>query len=83
MGDAIGVITFTPLILIWAAKPAVFSRRRQVSLPLCLAFTLVVIFFVYTNAWEQIDKLEFKRRTDQLAQQLQENFDNYILSSIP
>jgi PAS domain S-box-containing protein len=79
VGDAIGVIIFTPLILIWAAKPAVFSQRRQVSLPLSLAFTLVVIFFIYTNAWEQDRiKLEFKRRTDQLAQQLQENFDNYI-----
>ena len=79
VGDAIGVITFTPLILIWAAKPAVLSQGRQVSLPLCLAFTLVVIFFIYTNAWEQDRiKLEFNRRTDQLAQQLQENLDNYI-----
>ena len=79
VGDAIGVITFTPLILIWAAKPAVFPYARQISLPLCLAFTLVVIFFIYTNAWEQDRiKLEFERRTDQSAQQLQENFDNYI-----
>jgi PAS domain S-box-containing protein len=79
VGDAIGVITFTPLILIWAAKPAVFSHGRQVSLALCLAFALVVIFFIYTNAWEQDRiELEFKRRTDQLAQQLQKNFDNYI-----
>ena len=80
VGDAIGVITFTPLILIWAAKPAVFSHSRQISLALCLAFTLVVTFFIYTNAWEQDRiKLEFKRRTDQLAQQLKENFDDYIL----
>jgi len=80
VGDAIGVITFTPLILIWAAKPAVFSHGRQISLALCLAFTLVVTFFIYTNAWEQDRiKLEFKRRTDQLAQQLKENFDDYIL----
>jgi PAS domain S-box-containing protein len=80
VGDAIGVITFTPLILIWAAKPTVFSHGRQVPLPLSVAFTLVVIFFIYTNAWEQDRiKLEFKRRTDQLAQQLQEKFDNDIL----
>jgi CHASE1-domain containing sensor protein len=80
VGDAIGVISFTPLILIWAAKPAVFLHGRQVSLPLCLAFTLVVIFFIYTNAWEQDRiELEFERRTDQLAQQLQENFDDYVL----
>ena len=79
VGDAIGVMTFTPLILIWAARPAVFSHGRQVSLALCLTFALVVIFFIYTNAWEQDRiKLEFKRRTDQLAQQLQKNFDNYI-----
>jgi PAS domain S-box-containing protein len=79
VGDAIGVITFTPLILIWVAKPAVFSHGRQISLPLCLAFTLVVVFFIYTNVWEQ-DRinLEFKRRTDHLAQQLEENFNNYI-----
>src|SRR5262245_3689272 len=80
VGDAIGVITFTPLILIWAAKPAVFSHGRQVSLPLCLSFILFVIFFVYTSAWEQDRiKLEFKRRTDHLAQQLRENFDDYVL----
>jgi PAS domain S-box-containing protein len=80
VGDAIGVITFTPLILIWAAKLAVFSHSRQISLALCLAFTLVVTFFIYTNAWEQDRiKLEFKRRTEQLAQQLKENFDDYIL----
>jgi PAS domain S-box-containing protein len=79
VGDAIGVITFTPLILIWAAKPAVFSHGRQISLALCLTFALVVTFFIYTNTWEQDRiELEFKRRTDQLAQQLQEKFHNYI-----
>jgi PAS domain S-box-containing protein len=80
-GDAIGVVTFTPIVLIWAAKPAVVSRRRQlsVSVPLSLAFTLVVIFFVTTNAWEKDRvKLEFERRTDQLALRVQENFDNYL-----
>jgi PAS domain S-box-containing protein len=80
VGDAIGVITFTPLILIWAAKSAVFPQGRQISLPLGLAFTLVVIFFIYTNAWEQDRiELEFERRTDHLAQQLKETFDDYIL----
>ena len=79
VGDAIGVITFTPLILIWAAQPGVFSHA-QISLPLCLAFMLVATFFIYTNAWEQDRvKLEFNRHTDQLAQRLQENFDDYIL----
>ena len=81
VGDAIGVVTFTPLVLIWAARPAVVSRRRQmsVSVPLCLAFTLVVILFVMTNAWEQDRiKFEFEHRTTQIADQLQESFDNYF-----
>ena len=84
VGDAIGVITFTPLILIWAAKPAAFSQGRQVSLPLCLAFTLVVIFFIYTNAWEQDRiKLEFNRRTDQLANSYKRTLMTISWSSIP
>jgi integral membrane sensor domain MASE1 len=79
VGDSIGVITFSPLILIWAAEPAVFSQARQVSLPLCLAFILVVIFFIYTNAWEQDRiKLEFKRRTDVLH-----SVENLYASSVP
>ena len=81
IGDTIGVITFSPLVLIWAAKSAAVSRRRQifVSVPLCLAFMMVVIFFIYTNSWEQDRvKLEFKRRADDIAGQLQESFENYI-----
>ena len=52
LGDTIGVIAFTPLVLIWAAKPQGASLRRQisVSLPVCLTFALVVLCFVYTSA---------------------------------
>lgn len=81
VGDTIGVIAFTPLVLIWAAKPREVSLRRQisVSIPLALTFALVVIFFVYTSAWEQNRiQLEFERRTDNLTQAIEENFDNYI-----
>jgi len=81
VGDAIGVVTFTPLVLIWAAKTPAVSLRRQisVSVPLSVAFALVVIFFVMTNAWETDRvKLELERRTDQIARHVQENFDNYI-----
>jgi CHASE1-domain containing sensor protein len=80
MGDTIGVITFTPLVLIWAAKPQVSLRRQvSVSVPLALTFVLVVILFVYTRAWEQNRiNLEFKGRTDKLAQAIKENFDDYL-----
>jgi PAS domain S-box-containing protein len=81
LGDTIGVIAFTPLVLIWAAKPQGASLRRQisVSLPVCLTFALVVLCFVYTSAWEQNRiAAEFERRTDKVFQELEENFDNYI-----
>ena len=81
LGDTIGVIAFTPLVLIWAAKPQGASLRRQisVSLPVCLTFALVVLSFVYTSAWEQTRiAAEFERRTDKVFQELEDNFDNYI-----
>ncbi|MGH7845269.1 MAG: sensor histidine kinase, partial [Candidatus Binatia bacterium] len=60
--------------------PAVSLRRQiSVSIPLGLAFALVVIIFVYASLWEQRRvKLEFERRTDNLTQALKENFDNYV-----
>jgi len=81
LGDTIGVIAFTPPVLIWAAKPQGASLRRQisVSLPVCLTFALVVLSFVYTSAWEQTRiAAEFERRTDKVFQELEDNFDNYI-----
>ena len=81
VGDSIGVIIFTPLVLIWAAKPSVISLRRQitVSAPLCFAFMLIVTFFVQTSAWEQDRiRLAFEGQTDRVVRQLQENLDNYI-----
>ena len=81
LGDTIGVIAFTPLVLIWAAKPQGASLRRQisVSLPVCLTFALVVLCFVYTSAWERNRiAAEFERGTDKVFQELEDNFDNYI-----
>src|SRR5262245_32108648 len=53
------------------------SPCRYVWLSRWLSYFL--IFFISTNAWEQDRiRLEFKRRTDHLAQQLQENFNTYI-----
>ncbi|HUK40569.1 MAG TPA: CHASE domain-containing protein, partial [Candidatus Acidoferrales bacterium] len=80
VGDTIGVITITPSILIWAGRPFI-SRRRRVSVSglLCVVYALVVLCFVYTKNWEEDRiKLAFDRRTDRLAQKIQENFDNYI-----
>ncbi|MGE5816858.1 MAG: CHASE domain-containing protein [Deltaproteobacteria bacterium] len=81
VGDSIGVITFTPLILIWAGKPSAVLRHRKISVSVLvsLAFILVVAFFAYTDAWERDRaKLTFGRRTDRMTLQVEQNFDHYI-----
>jgi PAS domain S-box-containing protein len=81
VGDSIGAITFTPLILLWASKSSAVSRHRKisVSVPVSLAFILVVGFLAYTDAWEQDRaKLTFGRRTDRLTLEVEEKFDHYI-----
>src|SRR5919108_634345 len=55
VGDTIGVLIVTPLVLIWTAEPRQVWRQRRFSLalPLASAFALTVVFFVYTSAQEQ------------------------------
>ncbi|HEY6166766.1 MAG TPA: CHASE domain-containing protein [Verrucomicrobiae bacterium] len=81
VGDTIGALIFAPLVLIWLAPTRPIGLRRQlsVSLPLALAFGMVVAVFVYTSALEQRRlKLEFDRSTDNLAQTLGRTFDGYL-----
>lgn len=54
IGDTIGVMFATPLVLIWFGQPqAIWRRRRKtVGLPICVAFA--VIFGVFTAGKEPI-----------------------------
>lgn len=51
VGDTIGVLVVTPLVLTLAGKPRELWRRRRktVALPLCLAFAAVISVFVGTR----------------------------------
>ncbi|NOQ63716.1 MAG: EAL domain-containing protein [Methyloprofundus sp.] len=55
VGDVIGVIIFTPIILILFAKPraAWQSRMLSVTIPLILLLLILVILFFYTKQQEQ------------------------------
>lgn len=55
VGDTIGVLVFSPLMLVFFAKPnAIWGKRRiSVGVPLLLSFTLVLIFFFYVRKAEQ------------------------------
>lgn len=51
VGDAIGVLIFTPVCLSVCAEESVWRhRRRAVTLPLLATFALVVAFFLYSSS---------------------------------
>jgi signal transduction histidine kinase/ActR/RegA family two-component response regulator len=67
-GDTMGVLVFTPLMLMVFAQPRQIWRKRMVSVgvPLVFTFVLVIIFFSYV------------READQ--QQRQQKFKNQVIT---
>lgn len=54
LGDAMGVLVFTPIILALFGKPrgAWRFRRRTLALPLVVSFAVVAVFFLYAQQFE-------------------------------
>ena len=81
VGDTLGVLILTLLVLSWLAEPRPIWRRRQVSvaLPLVGALALAVVVFVYTRAQER-ERLTLlvERQATTLAESLQNSLDNYL-----
>ncbi len=80
VGDAIGVLIVTPLVLTWALPRAQISphRRMTVSAPLCLILALVVGLYFIASTWENNRiRLEFERKTDQLTLAFRKITENY------
>ena len=81
VGDAIGVLIFTPLVLIWLGEPSRVWRQRRFPLTVSLvaAFSLSVILFVYVSSWESKQlQLEFEQRASTVARNAQINIKRYI-----
>lgn len=80
-GDALGILTLTPLILIFFATPrAVWQQRRYtVAVPLVAIFALAVLVFVLVSGNEQrrIESI-FEQRTQALTRALDESLGNYV-----
>ncbi len=55
LGDTLGVMTFTPFVLLLAGKPREVwvGRRMAVGLPLILGFAVAVSLFVYASSKER------------------------------
>lgn len=87
VGDSIGVLIFTPVILIWAIRPFAIWLRQQlaVTLPLLLLFAIVLAAFVETSAREQSRvKTSFETLSNETGLHLQMDLNRYdvILSAI-
>ena len=86
-GDTMGVLVFTPLVLIWTAEPREIwqQRRLSLSIPLCIMFAIIVGFILYTNrAKEQKIQQIFKNQAQDYASALiaEINTPLEILSSL-
>jgi PAS domain S-box-containing protein len=81
IGDTIGVLIVTPLLLSWLAEPRDIWRRRRLSVavPLVGAFMLAVVVFVHTSSQErERQQLAFERQAESLAYTLDDHFDRYL-----
>ena len=81
VGDAIGVILFAPLVLIWSNRPRRLQLRRRltVSLPLAFMFALAVLVYVYASQREQAQiQRTFQSLTDKLTEKLRADFDGHL-----
>jgi len=80
LGDAIGVIIFTPITLIFFAKPREQwkSKKYSVALPLFVAMIIIVSVFAYAGIQEHKQQtLESKNNTSKLFNKLKTKVDNH------
>lgn len=81
VGDSIGVLIFTPLLLVWAIGHNPIWRRRQlyVTMPLAVMFGLVVMLFVHISQREaERIQSEFEGWGDDFSVSLRRDFDKYL-----
>ena len=81
VGDTLGVLIATPLLLSWLAEPQPIWRRRRLSvaLPLAGALALAVGVFVYTSAQERERlQLRFERQATTVTHLLQHRLDSCV-----
>ena len=78
VGDAIGVMIFTPLLLLFFSKPRELwlKRRVTVGIPLCGTFAIAVILFIYASSLERNQQREnFRRKAEVISQACQRQLD--------
>jgi len=81
IGDAIGVIIFTPIVLSLIAKPKSIWRARQkiVSYPLFVMIAIVIAIFQY-NQFQETNRIRsiFARQVDSLHATLENEIHKHV-----
>lgn len=81
IGNSMGVLIATPLLLIAFARPRALwkGRTTSVALPLCTVTLVLVGFFIWTSKWEQsLIEADFKDSARQIHGKLQDSLGDYI-----
>lgn len=81
IGDAVGVIIFTPLVLVFLGRPRYVWRPRRltVALPMCVAFAVATIGYVYTQLGENAQvRLRFEGRVDSVFHNIHEQIGGHL-----
>ena len=77
VGDTVGALVFTPIIVIAFARAKAISMLRRISivLPLCAIFAFVVILFILARDSEQNTiRFEFEQRATTIARTMEKHF---------
>ena len=79
VGDTIGVLIFTPLMLI-ANGQGWRHRRFTVGIPLCITFAVAVGVFFFARSWED-DRLKrgFERWSTSLVRSLEDRVSDHVV----
>ena len=80
VGDTLGVLIATPLVLSWLAEPRASWRRRRLSvvLPLvvALAFGFVILEYTRVRGWQRLHL--FEQQAESLAHAIQTRLDDHV-----
>ncbi len=78
VGDTIGVLIFTPLVLVWFVRPCRewLPRQLLVTVPLAGLFAAVVTMFVFISRHEQVRLMsDFERTARTLAREVRKDLE--------
>ncbi len=80
VGDSIGVLIFTPMLLVWALRPLRVWFRQQllVTIPMLIMFVAVIFLFVLASTRESAGiQTEFEKWSERFSYELRSNLQVY------